>query len=122
MRFEVLDIIPPLRNPISGAIVSPAGRFDQVLRTAQRAGSPQQVIDKILGYHALDGHDLQSIALPTTLPSDQQLDILKRFAGEVVPTVRAAAPTTLREDEDPYGSRPQTAHVSTTRSTYAYAH
>ncbi len=58
-------------------------------------GSPEQVIDKILSYHELYGHDLQSISLPTTQPFEQQLDILERFALEVVPAVRAAAPTTL---------------------------
>lgn len=85
-------------------------------------GSPEQIIDKILGYHALYGHDLQSISLPTTLPFEQQLDILERFAGDVIPTVRAAAPTTLWEDEDTYGSRPQSTHAPTSRSTYAHAH
>ena len=69
-------------------------------------GSPEQVIDKILSYHALYGHDLQSISLPTTLPFDQQLEILERFALEVIPAVRAAAPTTLWADGDPYAGRP----------------
>ena len=68
-------------------------------------GSPEQVIDKILSYHALYGHDLQSISLPTTLPFGQQLDILERFALEVIPAVRAAAPTTLWADGDPYAGR-----------------
>ena len=69
-------------------------------------GSPEQVIDKILSYHELYGHDLQSISLPTTLPFDQQLEILERFALEVIPAVRAAAPTTLWADGDPYAGRP----------------
>jgi alkanesulfonate monooxygenase SsuD/methylene tetrahydromethanopterin reductase-like flavin-dependent oxidoreductase (luciferase family) len=103
-------------------------------------GSPEQVIDKILGYHALYGHDLQSISLPTTLPFEQQLDILERFALEVIPAVRAAAPTTLWESEDPYGSRPESPHLppnlassarepgrrgpthTESRSSYVYAH
>jgi alkanesulfonate monooxygenase SsuD/methylene tetrahydromethanopterin reductase-like flavin-dependent oxidoreductase (luciferase family) len=88
-------------------------------------GSPEQVIDKILGYHSLYGHDLQSISLPTTLPFEQQLDILERFALAVIPAVRAAAPTTLWEAEDPYGNRPESAHVtdnSTTGSHLAYAY
>ncbi|MDQ0632105.1 alkanesulfonate monooxygenase SsuD/methylene tetrahydromethanopterin reductase-like flavin-dependent oxidoreductase (luciferase family) [Arthrobacter pascens] len=77
-------------------------------------GSPEQVIDKILGYHQLYCHDLQSISLPTTLPFEQQLDILERFALEVIPAVRAAAPTTLWEAGDPYGNRPESARPSTT--------
>jgi len=72
-------------------------------------GSPEQVVDKILSYHELYGHDLQSISLPTTLPFDQQLELLERFAAEVIPAVRAAAPTTLWEEADPYGGRPAVA-------------
>ena len=40
------------------------------------------------------------------IPHEQQLDMLERFAAEVVPVVRAAAPTALWADEDPYGGRP----------------
>lgn len=72
-------------------------------------GSPEQVIDKILSYHSLYGHDLQSISLPTTLPFEQQLEILERFALEIVPAVRAAATTTLWEPSDPFGGRPEFA-------------
>ncbi|CAH0293859.1 Alkanal monooxygenase alpha chain [Arthrobacter sp. Bi83] len=72
-------------------------------------GSPEQVIDKILSYHGLYGHDLQSISLPTTLPFGQQLEILERFALEVIPAVRAAAPTSLWEPADPFGGRPKSA-------------
>jgi hypothetical protein len=32
--------------------------------------------------------------------------MLDRFAAEVVPVVRAAAPTALWTDQDPYGGRP----------------
>lgn len=85
-------------------------------------GSPEDVAAKILDYHALYGHSLQSISLPTTLPFGQQIEILERFAAEVIPVVRAAAPTTLWEDEDPYGSRPETANAHTNRSDHAYAH
>ncbi|NHW48003.1 LLM class flavin-dependent oxidoreductase [Paenarthrobacter sp. MSM-2-10-13] len=72
-------------------------------------GSPEQVIDKILSYHSLYAHDLQSISLPTTLPFEQQLEILERFALEVIPAVRAAAPTTLWEAGDPFAGRPEFA-------------
>ncbi|MEV0069949.1 LLM class flavin-dependent oxidoreductase [Amycolatopsis sp. NPDC050768] len=69
-------------------------------------GSPQQIIDKILYFHAAFGHDLQSFSLPTMLPHEQQLEMLERFAAEVIPVVRKEAPTTLWTDADPYGARP----------------
>ena len=68
-------------------------------------GSPEDVAAKILEYHALYGHALQAISLPTTLPFDRQLEVLERFAAEVIPVVRAAAPTTLWEAEDPFAAR-----------------
>lgn len=69
-------------------------------------GSPQQIIDKILSYHQLFGHDLQSFSLPTTVPFEQQLDMVERFAAEIIPTIRREAPTTLWEKGDPYAARP----------------
>ncbi|MEV8615023.1 LLM class flavin-dependent oxidoreductase [Amycolatopsis sp. NPDC051373] len=69
-------------------------------------GSPQQIIEKILYFHAAFGHDLQSFSLPTMLPHEQQLEMLERFAAEVIPVVRKEAPTTLWTDADPYGARP----------------
>ncbi|CAN5151765.1 LLM class flavin-dependent oxidoreductase [soil metagenome] len=69
-------------------------------------GSPQQVIDKILSYHHLFRHDLQSLSLPTTVPFEQQLDMVERFATEIIPVVRREAPTTLWGTDDPYGRRP----------------
>ncbi|MEP9382813.1 LLM class flavin-dependent oxidoreductase [Nocardioides cheoyonin] len=69
-------------------------------------GSPQQVVEKILWWHEAFGHDLQSFSLPMMLPHEQQLDMLARLATEVLPTVRAAAPTTLWGPEDPYAGRP----------------
>ncbi|CAI3790722.1 hypothetical protein NKCBBBOE_00106 [Pseudarthrobacter sp. MM222] len=80
-------------------------------------GSPEQVIDKILSYHELYGHDLQSISLPTTQPFEQQLDILERFALEVIPAVRAAARTTLWGEGDPFAGRPEAAAASHTHAT-----
>ncbi|MEU9343521.1 LLM class flavin-dependent oxidoreductase [Streptomyces sp. NPDC048278] len=69
-------------------------------------GSPQQVAEKILWWHEAFGHDLQSFSLPTMIPHEQQLDMLERFASEVIPVVRKAAPTALWTDADPYGERP----------------
>ncbi|MDQ4504181.1 LLM class flavin-dependent oxidoreductase [Sinomonas sp. ASV322] len=76
-------------------------------------GSPEQIVDKILSYHELYGHDLQSVSLPTVLPFDEQLAVLERFALDVVPAVRAAAPTTLWGDSDPYSGRPEAAPPGT---------
>ena len=69
-------------------------------------GSPQQVIDKIGRFHEAFAHDLQSVSLPTTLPTEQQHDLLERFAAEVVPTARREFPTTLWGAGDPYSERP----------------
>jgi alkanesulfonate monooxygenase SsuD/methylene tetrahydromethanopterin reductase-like flavin-dependent oxidoreductase (luciferase family) len=63
-------------------------------------GTPQQVIDKIGRFHGRLGHSLQSVSLPTTVPFAQQLDILQRFALEVVPVLRRELPTTLWTDQD----------------------
>ncbi|MEU4519025.1 hypothetical protein AB0F52_09950 [Amycolatopsis sp. NPDC024027] len=61
---------------------------------------------KILWWHEAFGHDPQSFSLPTMIPHEQRLDMLERFASEVVPVVGKAAPTTLWTDGDPYGGRP----------------
>ncbi|MGA1835499.1 LLM class flavin-dependent oxidoreductase [Herbiconiux sp. 11R-BC] len=69
-------------------------------------GSPQQIIDKIARFHGAFGHDLQSVSLPTTVPFEQQLEILERFATEVVPALRDALPSTLWGPHDPFAGRP----------------
>jgi len=79
---------------------------DAIERGPVLVGSPQQIAEKILWWHEAYGHDLQSFSLPTMIPHEQQLDMLERFASEVVPVVRKAAPTTLWTDGDPYGGRP----------------
>jgi alkanesulfonate monooxygenase SsuD/methylene tetrahydromethanopterin reductase-like flavin-dependent oxidoreductase (luciferase family) len=63
-------------------------------------GTAQQVIDKIARFHGRLGHSLQSISLPTTVPFEQQLEILERFATEVIPVLRRELPTTLWTSED----------------------
>jgi alkanesulfonate monooxygenase SsuD/methylene tetrahydromethanopterin reductase-like flavin-dependent oxidoreductase (luciferase family) len=70
------------------------------------AGSPQQVIDKIMWWHQAYGHSLQSFSLPTMIGHEQQLEMLERLAAEVIPVIRKAAPATLWTSEDPYGGRP----------------
>ena len=37
MRFQVLDILPYLENPITGRLVNPAERYAQTLTTARYA-------------------------------------------------------------------------------------
>jgi hypothetical protein len=37
VKFQVLDIIPHLKNPLTGEIVSTADRLNQVVATARRA-------------------------------------------------------------------------------------
>lgn len=63
-------------------------------------GTAQQVIDKIGRFHERLGHSLQSVSLPTTVPFAQQLDILERFATDVIPVLRRELPTTLWTAED----------------------
>ncbi|MFT2014427.1 LLM class flavin-dependent oxidoreductase [Streptomyces sp. 796.1] len=59
-------------------------------------GSPQQIIDKILDFHQAYRHDLQSITVDGSgLGLPAQIEQLQRFAEEVAPAVRRAAPTTL---------------------------
>ena len=99
-------------------------------------GSPEQVIEKILSYHALYGHDLQSISLPTTLPFEQQLEILERFALEIYP-LRSEPPRPPRcgNQRIPSAARPEFAGATSPdaagtvttghanhRRNHAYAH
>src|ERR1700689_5469976 len=37
MRFQVLDILPHIENPVTGRLVSPAGRFGRSVTQARRA-------------------------------------------------------------------------------------
>ncbi|MFF1716088.1 LLM class flavin-dependent oxidoreductase [Streptomyces sp. NPDC058268] len=69
---------------------------DAIADGPQLIGSPQQIIDKILGYHEVYGHDLQSITVDGFgLERGEQIETLQRFAEEVAPVVRRAAPSTL---------------------------
>lgn len=71
---------------------------DAVADGPQLIGSPQQIIDKILGYHAEYRHDLQSITVDGFgLSRSEQRETLQRFAEEIAPVVRREAPTTLWE-------------------------
>ncbi|MFE0134024.1 LLM class flavin-dependent oxidoreductase [Streptomyces sp. NPDC059037] len=69
---------------------------DAIADGPQLIGSPQQIIDKILGYHEVYGHDLQSITVDGFgLERAEQIETLQRFAEEIAPAVRGAAPSTL---------------------------
>lgn len=62
----------------------------------QLIGSPQRIIDKILGYHEVYRHDLQSLtvdAFGLSLP--EQREQLQRFAEEIAPVIRREAPSAL---------------------------
>ncbi|MET8415280.1 LLM class flavin-dependent oxidoreductase [Streptomyces sp. NPDC005134] len=62
----------------------------------QLIGSPQQIIDKILGWHEVYGHDLQSISVDAFgLSHQEQIETLERFTEEIAPVVRREAPSTL---------------------------
>ncbi|MFF7177210.1 LLM class flavin-dependent oxidoreductase [Streptomyces sp. NPDC008121] len=62
-------------------------------------GSPQQIIDKILGFHQAYRHDLQSVTVDGSgLALPEQIEQLRRFADEIAPVVRKEAPTTLWQE------------------------
>ncbi|MFF3459855.1 LLM class flavin-dependent oxidoreductase [Streptomyces sp. NPDC002730] len=69
---------------------------DAIADGPQLIGSPQQIIDKILGYHQVYRHDLQSITVDGFgLDRAEQMETLHRFSEEIAPIVRKEAPTTL---------------------------
>ncbi|MFE0104961.1 LLM class flavin-dependent oxidoreductase [Streptomyces sp. NPDC059009] len=71
---------------------------DAIADGPQLIGSPQQIIDKILGYHAVYRHDLQSVTVDGFgLARGEQIETLQRFAEEIAPVVRREAPSTLWE-------------------------
>ena len=69
---------------------------DAIAHGPQLIGSPQQIIDKILGFHEVYRHDLQSVTVDGFgLGHAEQLETLQRFAEEIAPVVRREAPSTL---------------------------
>ncbi|MGW9378862.1 hypothetical protein ACWHAO_12640 [Streptomyces albidoflavus] len=92
-----------VRQSFKPALVGRAG-YNTPYRTIEEAmadgpqliGSPERIIDKLLGYHAVYGHDLQSVTVDGFgLERAEQLAQLERFAEEIAPVVRREAPTTL---------------------------
>lgn len=74
---------------------------EAVERGPALVGSPERIAEKILDYHASYGHDLQAFSLNHVLDVERQDDLLRRFAEEVVPLVRAEVSTTLWSAQDP---------------------
>ncbi|MGC5365012.1 LLM class flavin-dependent oxidoreductase [Streptomyces sp. DT24] len=71
---------------------------DAIENGPQLIGGPQRIIDKILGYHEVYRHDLQSLTVDGFgLGRAEQLETLQRFAEEIAPVIRKEAPTTLWE-------------------------
>lgn len=68
---------------------------DAVAHGPALVGSPERVVEKILDYHASFRHDLQSVSVHHLLAPEHQADVLRRFAEEVVPVVRAEVSTEL---------------------------
>lgn len=72
---------------------------DAIAGGPQLIGSPQQIIDKILGYHEVYRHDLQSVTVDAFGQSTgEQIETLERFAEEIAPVLRREAPSTLWEE------------------------
>jgi len=78
---------------------------DAVERGPALVGSSERVAEKIVDYHRSFGHDFQSVSLNPVLPYEQQHDVLRRFAEEVVPLVRREVSTTLWGPRDPGRAR-----------------
>ncbi|MGW9328290.1 LLM class flavin-dependent oxidoreductase [Streptomyces koyangensis] len=92
-----------VRQSFQPALAGRAG-YNTPYRTIEEAmadgpqliGSPERIIDKLLGCHAVYGHDLQSVTVDGFgLERSEQLAQLERFTEEIAPVVRREAPTTL---------------------------
>lgn len=71
---------------------------DAIADGPQLIGSPQQIIDKILGYHEVYRHDLQSVTVDAYgQGTGEQVETLQRFAEEIAPAIRREAPSSLWE-------------------------
>ncbi|GHH75350.1 luciferase-like monooxygenase [Streptomyces sulfonofaciens] len=62
----------------------------------QLIGSPEQIIEKILAFHEVYRHDLQSISVDGQgLSRGEQVEMLQRFAEEIAPVLRGQVPSML---------------------------
>ncbi|MGW0859141.1 hypothetical protein [Streptomyces sp. NPDC002690] len=72
---------------------------DAIAAGPQLIGSPQQIIDKILGHDEDYHHDLRSITVDGLGPSRlEQVETLQRFAEEIAPVVRREPPRICGSD------------------------
>ncbi|MNW57492.1 hypothetical protein D3C74_353030 [compost metagenome] len=67
---------------------------DNIARGPALIGSPEQVIEKILDYHAAYGHQVLSISVDG-LTHSEQLEQVERFAKEVAPVLRRELPSSV---------------------------
>ncbi|MBU5355096.1 LLM class flavin-dependent oxidoreductase [Paenibacillus barcinonensis] len=70
---------------------------DNIARGPVLIGSPEQVISKILDYHAAYGHQVLSISVDG-LTHSEQLEQVERFATEVAPVLRRELPSSVWND------------------------
>ncbi len=98
---SVLPADRPLPRALRGVRARPgdgvrSGGVGRAVHRRHDAAGDQQIIDKILGYHEVYRHDLQSITVDGVgLGQAQQIEALHRFAEEIAPVVRREAPTAL---------------------------
>lgn len=67
---------------------------DFVERSSALIGSPEQIVDKALRYHAVFGHEVIHLLLDGDgLTASRQREMLERFQADVAPALRAAVPS-----------------------------
>ncbi|MFJ4922765.1 LLM class flavin-dependent oxidoreductase [Streptomyces sp. NPDC088725] len=114
-----------VRQNFKPRLVGKAG-YNTPFRTIEEAvgdgpqliGGPQQIIDKILGYHEVYQHDLQSVTVDGLgLSLSAQREQLQRFAEEIAPVIRREAPTALwAEETDGAGDADKASRVDESRA------
>jgi luciferase-like monooxygenase len=107
MKFQVLSLISHSPHPLTGELLSPADRFEEVLavgEAAERLGFDAYSIGErhagaflsssptaVLGALAAQSITVDAFGLDRA----EQIETLQRFAEEIAPIVRKEAPTTL---------------------------
>jgi alkanesulfonate monooxygenase SsuD/methylene tetrahydromethanopterin reductase-like flavin-dependent oxidoreductase (luciferase family) len=88
---------------------------DFVERSSALVGSPQQIVEKVLRYHEVLGHEVLHLHLDGDgLSPRQQRAMLEAFQSEVAPALRAAVPSRPLAGalpRDPDDARPANAPV-----------
>ncbi|WP_338541365.1 LLM class flavin-dependent oxidoreductase [Paenibacillus tundrae] len=74
-------------------------------------GSPDQVVEKIVNYHAAYGHQVLSISVDG-LSHSEQLEQLERFAQEVAPVLRRELPSSVWDNAPTLTQQPATPNQS----------